>query len=521
MTELELKKYSRNALLGSFVSMLTAGLATMMYSVCISTIRTDLALTAVQAGSLGTYTFMGQMLGGMVAGYLADRFGRKNILIVDVILATLAVFATSLLQSYSIFGLLRFVTGVGLGGCYYIASILIGEFVPTNKRGFMSGVATSVWNFGYVVCCAMSAFALPSIGWRWCFRICALPIIFVIFMIFGMKDAPSFTAAKANRDKRDQAEGKKVNAYAEIWAHPRMRKSFIIWSISMILYFYGYYGLITWLPNYVQSQVGMQSGGWITAAGYIAMIIGTAGGGKIADKIGRKKLFLIGTIGTAIFGLCLAFWANSSNILVLMLLYGVCYGMPTGIHATFIGECFPTHLRSTGVGFTFNIGRLGAFVAPILMGKLVDMNMISVAIATVTMFASYFITQKLSGMDAQMQGSMKVMMLVMNLMFVTFCFNAPVGFSLYYGVSNVVQIFQSYVTYKIYSPEKFKAQYEAELAAKRAEKKKKRTVTVEQNGKQVEKEVTLGEANKLRLEMARQREAELYKDERTTPLNKD
>jgi len=140
------------------------------------------------------------------------------------------------------------------------------------------------------------------------------------------------------------------------------------------------------------------------------------------------------------------------------------------------------------------------------------------AIATVTMFVSYFITQKLSGMDAQMQGSMKVMMLVMNLMFVTFCFNAPVGFSLYYGTSNIFMMLQ---TYKIYSPEKFKAQYEAELAAKRAEKKKKRTVTVEQNGKQVEKEVTLGEANKLRLEMARQREAELYKDERTTPLNKD
>ena len=143
------------------------------------------------------------------------------------------------------------------------------------------------------------------------------------------------------------------------------------------------------------------------------------------------------------------------------------------------------------------------------------------AIAAVTMFISYFVTQKLSGMDAQMQGSMKVMMLVMNLMFVTFCFNAPVGFSLYYGVSNLLQIGQSYVTYKIYSPEKFKAQYEAELAAKRAEKKKKRTVTVEQNGEKIQKEVTLGEANKLRLELARQREAELYKDERTTPLNKD
>ena len=141
-------------------------------------------------------------------------------------------------------------------------------------------------------------------------------------------------------------------------------------------------------------------------------------------------------------------------------------------------------------------------------------------IAAVTMILSYVFTQKLSGMGSQMQGSMKIMMWVMNLMFVSFCFNAPVGFSLYYGVSNLFQIGQSFVTYKIYSPEKFKAQYEAELAAKRAEKKKKKTMTIEENGQTVTKEVTGTEANKLRLELARQREAELYKDERTTPLQK-
>ena len=141
------------------------------------------------------------------------------------------------------------------------------------------------------------------------------------------------------------------------------------------------------------------------------------------------------------------------------------------------------------------------------------------AIAAVTMIVSYVVTQKLSGMGGQMQGSMKVMMWVMNLMFVSFCFNAPVGFSLYYGVSNIFQMGQSFVMYRIYSPEKFKAQYEAELAAKRAERKKKHTVTVEENGKSVTKEVNLAEANRLRLELARQREAELYKDERTTPLN--
>ena len=141
------------------------------------------------------------------------------------------------------------------------------------------------------------------------------------------------------------------------------------------------------------------------------------------------------------------------------------------------------------------------------------------AVAAVTMIVSYIVTQKLSGMGGQMQGSMKVMMWVMNLMFVSFCFNAPVGFSLYYGVSNIFQMGQSFVMYRIYSPEKFKAQYEAELAAKRAERKKKHTVTVEENGKSVTKEVNLAQANRLRLELARQREAELYKDERTTPLN--
>lgn len=139
-------------------------------------------------------------------------------------------------------------------------------------------------------------------------------------------------------------------------------------------------------------------------------------------------------------------------------------------------------------------------------------------VAAVTMILNYVFTQRLSGAGAQMQGSMKIMMWVMNLMFVSFCFNAPVGFSLYYGVSNIFQIGQSFVTYRIYNPEKFKAQYEAELAAKRAEKKKKKTLTYEEDGQTVTREVTGAEANKLRLELARKRDAELHKDERTAPL---
>lgn len=140
------------------------------------------------------------------------------------------------------------------------------------------------------------------------------------------------------------------------------------------------------------------------------------------------------------------------------------------------------------------------------------------AIATVTMFVSYFITQKLSGMDAQMQGSMKVMMWGMNIMFVFMCFQMPVGFSLYYGTSNIFMMLQTVLTYKVYNPEKFKAQYEAEVAAKRAAKKEVKTITVEEGGKKVEKNVNKRQLDQMRLEYARKLDAEKYANDRTVPL---
>lgn len=257
-----------------------------------------------------------------------------------------------------------------------------------------------------------------------------------------------------------------------------------------------------------------QEYGYSPTAGCLPMLVNMLVLFGMVEVVYRPVQYILGIPKDAISAACTALGiaangAAAQTGLIEAIHAGLASGVDTGL----------TTEQLSSIA-NFNTSFLGMDMCTI-PGFSFSLIMIFPIIAAVTMCISQVLSTKMSGQQAQMQGSMKVMMLVMNLMFVTFCFNAPVGFSLYYGVSNVVQIFQSYVTYKIYSPEKFKAQYEAELAAKRAEKKKKRTVTVEQNGKQVEKEVTLGEANKLRLEMARQREAELYKDERTTPLNKD
>ena len=130
----------------------------------------------------------------------------------------------------------------------------------------------------------------------------------------------------------------------------------------------------------------------------------------------------------------------------------------------------------------FNTSFLGMDMCTIT-GFSFSLIMIFPIIAAVTMCISQVLSTKMSGQQAQMQGSMKVMMWGMNIMFVFMCFQMPVGFSLYYGTSNIFMMLQTVLTYKVYNPEKFKAQYEAEVAAKRAAKKEIKTVTVEEGGK--------------------------------------
>ena len=165
----------------------------------------------------------------------------------------------------------------------------------------------------------------------------------------------------------------------------------------------------------------------------------------------------------------------------------------------------------------FNTSFLGMDMCTI-PGFSFSLIMIFPIIAAVTMCISQVLSTKMSGQQAQMQGSMKVMMWGMNIMFVFMCFQMPVGFSLYYGTSNIFMMLQTVLTYKVYNPEKFKAQYEAEVAAKRAAKKEVKTVTVEEGGKKVEKNVNKRQLDQMRLEYARKLDAEKYANDRTVPL---
>jgi len=143
-------------------------------------------------------------------------------------------------------------------------------------------------------------------------------------------------------------------------------------------------------------------------------------------------------------------------------------------------------------------------------------------LAIVTMFLSTHISMKASGQE--MQGSMKLTMYMMPLMYLFFCFTYPLAFSLYYVISNIVMTVQTQVMRKVYDPDKMRKEIEAQIAEKKKQEKRgvKNTtvkVTDPKTGKTTEKNISASEMNKRRLEYARQLDEERYKDERTVPLS--
>ena len=186
-----------------------------------------------------------------------------------------------------------------------------------------------------------------------------------------------------------------------------------------------------------------------------------------------------------------------------------------------VSSCFTPDQVATITEFGQHMNFLGIDLTRIPQIGL-SLDIVLPLLSVITMFLSTHISMKASGQ--QMQGSMKLTMYMMPLMYLFFCFTYPLAFSLYYVISNIVMTAQTQVMRKFYDPEKMRKEVEAEIAAKRKQEKrgvKNTTITVTdpKTGKSVEKNLSASEMNKRRLEYARQLDAERYKDERTVPLS--
>jgi AAHS family cis,cis-muconate transporter-like MFS transporter len=202
----------------------------------------------------------------------------------------------------------------------------------------------------------------------------------VVLAIFVRRYIPE-PASWVKRSKTPRKAG--GNEWLAIWRDPKIRKTFALWMLASSLLQFGYFGVNTWLPSYVSSELGIDFKTMTTyiVGTYTAAIVGKIVTGWLADRYGRRTMFAVGGLATALMLPALFMFQTPGTIVVLMIVFGFLYGMPYAVNATYMNESFPTHLRGTATGGAYNVGRIGAMAAPLVIGLVADSHSIGLGLA--------------------------------------------------------------------------------------------------------------------------------------------
>jgi len=370
---------STRVVIAAFFGMVIDGMDLQMLSLSLTSIMKETGISKVMAGALATYMFVGMGLGGILSGWLADRYGRVRVVWWSIVVFSCLTSFISLASQYWQIALMLFVSGFGLGSLYSIGNLLAAEYVPTRRRTTVGGTLQAGWSVGYVVSALLAAYILPHYGWRPLFAVAVVPGIIGLLLLRGVSDPPSWFAARGAAKKA----GKKVNEFGIIWADRKLRSTLLFWMITSMVLQFGYYGCVSWLPSYLVKDLGvdLKSMGWFVAATYMAMITGKLITGYLGDKLGRKTLWLIVNLGAAISIPLVVKFADAGNVAYLVLFAGLFYGAPWAIAATYMNESYPTIVRGTGASVSHNVGRIGAMASGVVIGFIATQYSISAGIA--------------------------------------------------------------------------------------------------------------------------------------------
>lgn len=362
-----------------FVALVVDGMNLQMLALTLTDISRDMKVSAILAGALGTYTLIGMGIGGVIAGWLSDRFGRVRITWWSILTFTVCTTLIGFCQEYWQVAVMRFVSGFGIAALYSVGTLLAAEYVPTRIRTTVLGMLQAGWSVGYVIAALLSAYLVPVLGWRSLFFCAGLPGILSMMMLYGMSDPPSWFAARQTVKKA----GRERNEFAMIWADPSIRRTFFFWSLTSIFLQFAYYGANTWLPSYLVKDLGvnLKNMGWYVAATYTMMVLGKVATGYLADLFGRRLMWVVSGVLSAVYVPIMIYIASPANVALLLLVFGFLYGAPYAINATYMTESFPASVRGTAVAASYNVGRIGSAISPLMIGFAANSYTIGAGIA--------------------------------------------------------------------------------------------------------------------------------------------
>jgi putative MFS transporter len=335
-------------------------------------------LSSSVAGMLGSLGFLGMAVGSALAGLLADRFGRKTVFMWTLLIYSIATGLTAFAWGVGIFMVLRFLVGFGLGGELPVATTYVLESSTDADRGRRVVLLEMFYAFGSLAAAIISRLVIPSIGWRMVFLIGALPALYVFILRRNLPESPKFMAL---------TKQSMVRAFVTLWQPGIIRSTFVTWVLWFAMNF-AFYGMVTWLP----SILSLKGYSLVHSLGYvlimtIAQVPGYLTAAWLVEKWGRKRALVPFMLMAALSALGFGYAQGTTWIFVFGILLNFFLLGSWACTYIFTVEQFPTHARASGIGWAAGFGRIGAIVAPFLVGALIDAKVTFATIFTVFFLA--------------------------------------------------------------------------------------------------------------------------------------
>jgi MFS family permease len=369
---------ARRGLVAASLGWMLDGFDIMLYAMVISALLGDFSITTATAGWLGSLTLVASGIGGVLFGAIADQLGRRRAMIGSILVYSVFTAMCGLAQTIWQLAMFRFLLGLGMGGEWTSGAALVSETWPDRHRGKALAWMQSAWAIGYAAAAIVVALVLPRFGWRAVFFVGILPALLTLWIRRNVEEPAIWLESRAARAKaslRDVFRGR--------FAGPTALLTLL--SLTTI---FAYWGLNLWVPAYLSlpaTRGGLGFSTSLTTMVVVAMQAGTFFGyvsfGYVSDAFGRRKSFVTYLLVAA--ALILVY--GSTRTLAWLLVIGpLTTFFGTGFFSGFgavTAEIYPTAIRATAQGFTFNMGRLGSAVAPFMVGSLAQTHGFGVAFA--------------------------------------------------------------------------------------------------------------------------------------------
>jgi MFS family permease len=343
----------------------------MLYAMVLAHLMLHFGMSKATGGLLSSLTLLASAGGGIIFGIVADRIGRVKALMATILIYSVFTSACGLASSVVMLAVFRVLLGLGMGGEWATGAALVAETWPSEHRGKALGVMQSSWAVGYALAAGITALVLPRWGWRAVFFVGVLPALITLWIRRNVKEPEIWRRAVAQK-----AEGEARAGLAEIFRPPYLRNT-VVTTLMNAGTMFAWWGLFTWIPAYLglprgEGGIGLsviKTSTWIVVM-QVGMWFGYVSFGFICDRIGRKVTYIVYLFAAA--ALVVLYSNARSNTMLLVLgpflaFFGTGYFSGFG---TITAEIFPTRIRASAQGFTYNLGRGLSALAPFTIGAL-------------------------------------------------------------------------------------------------------------------------------------------------------